>query len=106
MRGRAVHADRADRRTAVEDLVRSGKRLARPGRAVRHGVAEPRRQPDLVEQRHQHLRLVGVGDRLHREQIGPGSSELSHTADEHVDVSEVIAAAGLYASITRHYFES
>jgi acetylornithine deacetylase len=38
--------------------------------------------------------------------IGPGRSELSHTADEHVDVHEVVAAAELYASIIRHHFDS
>jgi acetylornithine deacetylase len=36
--------------------------------------------------------------------IGPGASELSHTADEHVAVADVEAAAALYASIIRQYF--
>jgi acetylornithine deacetylase len=36
--------------------------------------------------------------------IGPGASELSHTANEHVVVDEVADAAELYASVIRHYF--
>ena len=37
--------------------------------------------------------------------IGPGRSELSHTADEHVEAAEVEAAVEVYAAIARAYFE-
>lgn len=36
--------------------------------------------------------------------IGPGRSELSHTADEHVEVAQLTAAVDVYAEIARRYF--
>ena len=36
--------------------------------------------------------------------IGPGRSELSHTADEHVEAADVEAAVGVYAAVARRYF--
>ena len=36
--------------------------------------------------------------------IGPGRSELSHTAEEHVEAAEVEAAVDVYAAIARAYF--
>ena len=36
--------------------------------------------------------------------IGPGRSELSHTADEHVEAAEVEAAVDVYAAVARAYF--
>jgi len=36
--------------------------------------------------------------------IGPGSSELSHTPDEHIDQSEVIDAVQLYKEVIKEYF--
>lgn len=38
--------------------------------------------------------------------IGPGRSELSHTADEHVEVAQLEAAVEVYAAVARRYFES
>ena len=38
--------------------------------------------------------------------IGPGRSELSHTAEEHVVADHVAQAARIYEGIIRHYFES
>ena len=38
--------------------------------------------------------------------LGPGRSELSHTADEHVEAAEVEAAVEVYAAIARRYFGS
>ena len=38
--------------------------------------------------------------------IGPGRSELSHTADEHVSVDQLTRAVGVYAAIAEQYFES
>jgi acetylornithine deacetylase/succinyl-diaminopimelate desuccinylase-like protein len=35
--------------------------------------------------------------------LGPGSSRVSHTADEWVEVEQVRAAVGLYAGIAREY---
>jgi acetylornithine deacetylase len=37
---------------------------------------------------------------------GPGTSRLSHTPDEYVEVPEVIAARGFYAELVRTYLES
>ena len=36
--------------------------------------------------------------------IGPGSSELSHTANEHVDQSEVVQAVDFYKTAVKEYF--
>ena len=36
--------------------------------------------------------------------IGPGSSELSHTSDEHVDATEVLQAVSIYKTAIRNYF--
>ncbi len=36
--------------------------------------------------------------------IGPGRSELSHTADEHVEVAQLEAAVEVYAAVARQYF--
>ncbi len=36
--------------------------------------------------------------------IGPGRSELSHTADEHVEISQLTQAVEIYAEIARCYF--
>ncbi len=36
--------------------------------------------------------------------IGPGSSELSHTPNEHIAMSEVIEAVKLYKEVVREYF--
>ena len=36
--------------------------------------------------------------------IGPGRSELSHTADEHVEVDQLERAVDVYAAIARRYF--
>ena len=38
--------------------------------------------------------------------IGPGSSELSHTPNEHIDQSEVIDAVKLYKEVVKEYFET
>ncbi len=38
--------------------------------------------------------------------IGPGRSELSHTADEHVEVAQLDAAVEVYAAVARQYFAS
>jgi len=38
--------------------------------------------------------------------IGPGSSELSHTPNEHIDLAEVIEAVALYKEVVRRYFEA
>jgi len=38
--------------------------------------------------------------------IGPGSSELSHTPNEHIDLAEVIEAVNLYKEVVRRYFEA
>lgn len=37
--------------------------------------------------------------------IGPGRSELSHTADEHVEVAQLERAVDVYAEIARRYFD-
>jgi acetylornithine deacetylase len=36
--------------------------------------------------------------------IGPGRSELSHTADEHVEAAEVRRAVAVYEAVARHHF--
>lgn len=36
--------------------------------------------------------------------IGPGRSELSHTADEHVEAAEVEQAVAVYRSLVQHFF--
>lgn len=38
--------------------------------------------------------------------IGPGRSELSHTAEEHVEVDQLERAVDVYAEIARRYFDS
>ena len=38
--------------------------------------------------------------------IGPGRSELSHTADEHVEIDQLERAVEVYAEIARRYFAS
>ncbi len=38
--------------------------------------------------------------------IGPGRSELSHTADEHVEVDQLTRAVEVYAEIARQYFDA
>jgi len=38
--------------------------------------------------------------------IGPGRSELSHTADEHVEVEQLERAVDVYAEIARRYFSA
>ena len=37
--------------------------------------------------------------------IGPGSSELSHTSEESIPISELRRAVDIYQSIIRHYFD-
>lgn len=37
--------------------------------------------------------------------LGPGRSELSHTADEHVEAEAVVQAVRVYAGLARRYFE-
>ena len=37
--------------------------------------------------------------------IGPGRSELSHTADEHVEIDQLTRAVEVYAEIARQYFQ-
>lgn len=37
--------------------------------------------------------------------IGPGRSELSHTADEHIELAELQKAVGHYKKIIKNYFE-
>ena len=36
--------------------------------------------------------------------LGPGRSELSHTADEHVEITQLTRAVEVYRRIIRHYF--
>ena len=36
--------------------------------------------------------------------LGPGRSELSHTADEHVEIDQLTRAVEVYRQIIRHYF--
>ncbi len=36
--------------------------------------------------------------------IGPGRSELSHTADEHVEIDQLVRAVDVYEAIARRYF--
>lgn len=36
--------------------------------------------------------------------LGPGRSELSHTADEHVEVDQLVRAVKVYKAVIRHYF--
>lgn len=36
--------------------------------------------------------------------LGPGRSELSHTADEHVEIGQLTRAVDVYSQIIRHYF--
>jgi acetylornithine deacetylase len=36
--------------------------------------------------------------------IGPGRSQLSHTADEHVEAAEIERAVAVYQAVARHYF--
>lgn len=38
--------------------------------------------------------------------IGPGRSELSHTADEHVEIDQVVRAVDVYSAVARAYFTS
>ncbi|MDX1430197.1 MAG: M20/M25/M40 family metallo-hydrolase, partial [Rhodothermales bacterium] len=38
--------------------------------------------------------------------IGPGSSELSHTSEEHIHVDEVHRAARVYKEIIQHYYST
>ena len=38
--------------------------------------------------------------------LGPGRSELSHTADEHVEVDQLRRAVEVYKAITTHFFDS
>ena len=37
--------------------------------------------------------------------VGPGRSELSHTADEHVEVDQLTRAVDVYAEVARRYFD-
>jgi acetylornithine deacetylase len=36
--------------------------------------------------------------------LGPGRSELSHTADEHVEIAQLTRAVDIYTHLIRHYF--
>ncbi len=36
--------------------------------------------------------------------LGPGASELSHTADEHVDIDELVTSVDVYKKVIRNYF--
>ncbi len=36
--------------------------------------------------------------------LGPGRSELSHTADEHVEIDQLVRAVDVYTRLIRHYF--
>ncbi len=36
--------------------------------------------------------------------LGPGRSELSHTADEHVEIDQLVRAVDVYKAVIRHYF--
>ncbi len=38
--------------------------------------------------------------------IGPGRSELSHTADEHVEIEQILRAVDVYAGVAQHYWDS
>ena len=38
--------------------------------------------------------------------IGPGRSELSHTADEHVEIDQLTRAVDVYAEVARRYFST
>lgn len=72
--------------SAILDAVRA----ALPG-------AEPFGSPTLSDWAH----LVGVP----AVKLGPGISEISHTADEWVELAQVERAVGVYERIARHFLE-
>ena len=38
--------------------------------------------------------------------IGPGDSRLSHTADEHVEIEELVESCDKYEQIIKAYFQA
>ena len=85
-RRRAVHSGCRDARATGQDGIRLTQWLARARRTSVDGVGEPGGQAELVQEWHQHFRLLGVGDGLHRgqvrggrgQQFEPASVEVAH----------------------------
>ena len=74
-RRRAVHSGCHDARATGQDGIRLTQWLARARRTTVDGVGEPGGQAELVQEWHQHFRLLGVGDGLHREQVRGGRGQ-------------------------------